>query len=215
MNCLPTACPQDLLGAGNTTVFSISNRQIFPWGLSQSYLVIWDHIETNLIQDTEINLFWRDTAQASKQHKLWEADVLEGTQMAYLPLWRTPVKCCDNSRRKHYRNMHKHCSTLSLDSSSSPNPFFFLIVNANEGRNMWKTSACYILSYPFWKKHFPFTYSKTVEAQMANPDVSGASIKPAHQKAKPDLWSAKNLCVVWHQYCIYWNPLDCYRIQDN
>lgn len=40
MNCLPTACPQDLLGAGNTTVFSISNRQrYFPGGfLSSTWL---------------------------------------------------------------------------------------------------------------------------------------------------------------------------------
>lgn len=29
MNCLPTACPLDLLGAGNTTVFSVSNTQSY------------------------------------------------------------------------------------------------------------------------------------------------------------------------------------------
>lgn len=99
-------------------------------------------------------------------------------------------------RWNHCRNMHKYCSTLPLDSNSSPNPFFFLIVNANEARSTWKTSARYILSCPFWKT-FPFTHSKIVEAQKTDGSSSRGRCINLVSVPKSKTWPlvcSKSLC---------------------
>ena len=221
MNCLPTACLQDLLGTGNTTIFSAGNMQRYFLGsfLSSTLIILscwgpyWDKAHSELRDSVILKRcssgLYAMAPLARSRHAGSNPNVLSATV-------KNTVKCCDNSRLKHCRNTHKYRSTLSLDSNSSPNPFFFLDVNANEARSMWKTSAHYILRCLFWKT-FPFTYSKIVEAQTDGSSSRGRCVNLANvPKSKTwPLVCSKSLSVAWHQYCIYWNSLDCYRIQDN